>query len=106
MNLNDYIRNIPDFPKPGIQFKDITPLLLNPDAFQESIDRLADHYAGQQIDLVVAAEARGRESCHTKPSGTPTNSNTVPTRWKCTPTPYAQVSECWFWMTYWRPEVR
>jgi adenine phosphoribosyltransferase len=59
MNLNDYIRNIPDFPKPGIQFKDITPLLLNPEAFQESIDRLADHYAGQQIDLVVAAEARG-----------------------------------------------
>ncbi|MFM8174735.1 MAG: adenine phosphoribosyltransferase, partial [Pirellulaceae bacterium] len=59
MDLNDYIRNIPDFPKPGIQFKDITPLLLNPESFQESIDRLADHYAGQQIDLIVAAEARG-----------------------------------------------
>src|SRR5262249_28088432 len=59
MDLARYIRDIPDFPKPGILVKDITPLLADPRAFQESIDRLAGHYAGQDIDAVAAAEARG-----------------------------------------------
>ena len=59
MDLARYIRDIPDFPKPGILFKDITPLLAEPSAFQEAIDRLADHYAGKPIDAVAAAEARG-----------------------------------------------
>ena len=59
MNLATYIRDIPDFPKPGILFKDITPLLANPGAFQESIDRLCEHYQGRSIDAVAAAEARG-----------------------------------------------
>lgn len=59
MDLAKYIRDIPDFPKPGILFKDITPLLAEPRAFQEAIDRLAAHYAGQSIDAVAAAEARG-----------------------------------------------
>ena len=59
IELTDYIRTIPDFPKPGIQFRDITPLLAAPEAFRETIDRLADHVRGRQIDLIAAAEARG-----------------------------------------------
>jgi adenine phosphoribosyltransferase len=59
MDLASYIRNIPDFPKPGIQFKDITPLLASPPAFQEAIHLMAAHYQGRQVDAVAAAEARG-----------------------------------------------
>ncbi len=59
MDLAPYIRDIPDFPKPGILFKDITPLLAEPRAFQESIDRLAEQYRARPIDAVAAAEARG-----------------------------------------------
>jgi adenine phosphoribosyltransferase len=59
MDLRQFIRDIPDFPKPGIQFKDITPLLANATAFQHSIDLLAIQYAGQPIDAIAAAEARG-----------------------------------------------
>src|SRR5215218_4851085 len=55
----DYIRDIPDFPKPGILFKDITPLLGHPEAFRAVIDRLAESFAGRSIDTVAAAEARG-----------------------------------------------
>jgi adenine phosphoribosyltransferase len=59
MNLTSYIRDIPDFPKPGIIFKDITPLLADPSAFAESIRLMCEHYKGQEIDAVAAAEARG-----------------------------------------------
>lgn len=59
MNLADYIRDIPDFPKPGILFKDITPLLAEPKALTYAIDQLAEHYAGEPIDAIAAAEARG-----------------------------------------------
>ena len=60
MPLTDYIRDIPDFPKPGILFKDITPLLAEPDAFAEAVRRMADHYrGGDKIDAIAAAEARG-----------------------------------------------
>lgn len=59
MDLAKMIRDVPDFPKEGILFKDITTLIKEARAFREAIDRLADHYAGQQIDLVVAVEARG-----------------------------------------------
>ena len=59
MDLRPFIRNIPDFPKPGVMFKDITPLLANATAFQHSIDLLSIHYAGQKIDAIAAAEARG-----------------------------------------------
>jgi adenine phosphoribosyltransferase len=59
MDLARYIRDIPDFPKPGILFKDITPLLAEPAAFQEAIDRLADQYRAEKIDAIAAAEARG-----------------------------------------------
>lgn len=58
-DLTKYIRDIPDFPKPGILFKDITPLLASPEAFRETIRQMADRYRGQKIDAVVAAEARG-----------------------------------------------
>jgi adenine phosphoribosyltransferase len=59
MDLKAYIRDIPDFPKPGILFKDITPLLAEPPAFRYSIDRLVEHCRGQAIDAIAAAEARG-----------------------------------------------
>jgi adenine phosphoribosyltransferase len=59
MDLARYIRDIPDFPKPGILFKDITPLLAEPRAFQEAIIRLAEHYESKVVDAVAAAEARG-----------------------------------------------
>jgi adenine phosphoribosyltransferase len=59
MDLARYIRDIPDFPRPGIVFKDITPLLAEPPAFQCAIDRLTDRYAAGGVDVVAAAEARG-----------------------------------------------
>jgi adenine phosphoribosyltransferase len=59
MDLASFIRDVPDFPKPGILFKDITPLLAEPPAFQESIDRLCDHFRGCKVDAIAAAEARG-----------------------------------------------
>jgi len=59
MDLTQYIRDIPDFPKPGILFKDITPLLAEPRAFDEAIRRMGRHYQGRPIDAVAAAEARG-----------------------------------------------
>ncbi len=59
LDLKQFIRNIPDFPKPGILFRDITPLLGNPAAFRESIAQLASPFRTRGIDIVVAAEARG-----------------------------------------------
>ena len=53
------IRDIPDFPKPGIMFKDITPLLSNPAAFGSAVKQLAAQYRGRPIDAIAAAEARG-----------------------------------------------
>ena len=59
LDLKTFIRDIPDFPKPGILFRDITPLLGNPLALRESVRQLADPYRDQKINTVVAAEARG-----------------------------------------------
>ena len=59
MDLSRYLRDIPDFPKPGIVFKDITPLLRSPAAFRCAIDRLAMFFNEERIDALVAAEARG-----------------------------------------------
>jgi len=59
MDLTQYIRDIPDFPKPGILFKDITPLLAEPRAFRAAVDAFLRHYRGRRIDAVAAAEARG-----------------------------------------------
>lgn len=59
LDLRNYIRNIPDFPKPGILFRDITPLLAHPEAFRESVQRLAEHFRDHNVTAVAAAEARG-----------------------------------------------
>lgn len=58
-NLADLIRNIPDFPIPGIQFKDITTLLREPSAFRQVIDTFAARYANRGINAVVGIESRG-----------------------------------------------
>ena len=58
-DLRDHIRDIPDFPKPGIVFKDITPLLLDPQALDRAVTLLAEWARPKEIDLVLAAEARG-----------------------------------------------
>jgi adenine phosphoribosyltransferase len=59
VDLAAHIRDIPDFPKPGIMFKDITPLLLDAGALRESVRELADWVRPREVDYVVAAEARG-----------------------------------------------
>jgi adenine phosphoribosyltransferase len=59
VDLKTAIRNVPDFPKPGIQFKDITTVWKDPKAFRASIDLLRERYDGRGIDKVVGAEARG-----------------------------------------------
>ncbi len=59
VDLRAYVRDIPDFPRPGIVFKDITPLLLNPAALDAAVARLVQFAKPLEIDLVVAAEARG-----------------------------------------------
>jgi adenine phosphoribosyltransferase len=58
-DLKKLIREIPDYPKPGILFYDITTLLKNQQGFRTLIDRLCSHYVGHKIDLVVGIEARG-----------------------------------------------
>ena len=59
VNLEASIRSIPDFPKPGILFRDITTLLQEKNAFKQAVDALFAHYKGKKIDTVVAVEARG-----------------------------------------------
>ena len=59
MKLSDFIRDVPDFPKKGIIFKDITPLLKNAGAFAGMIDELANIYKGKKIDKIAAIESRG-----------------------------------------------
>lgn len=59
INLRDYIRDVPDFPKPGIMFRDITPLLAAPPAFSDSIRRIADRFRDARVTTIIAAEARG-----------------------------------------------
>ncbi len=59
MDIRSLIRTIPDYPKPGIQFRDITTLLKNPAGFKASIDALVERYRDQKIDKVVGTEARG-----------------------------------------------
>ena len=59
MTLSEYLRDVPNFPKPGVLFKDITPLLANPDAFAYAIAKLSAHFSTRPIDAIAAAEARG-----------------------------------------------
>ncbi len=58
-NLRELIRDIPDFPRPGIVFKDITPLLANPAAFALAVEYLTQPFRHLHVDLVAAAESRG-----------------------------------------------
>ena len=59
VELKDFIRDVPDFPKPGILFKDITPLLKSPKALAKTIRGLAEPFLGKHIDAVVGIESRG-----------------------------------------------
>ena len=59
MDLASYIRDIPDWPKAGVVFKDITPLLADAEAFHAAIDAMADAYADAGVTKVMGAEARG-----------------------------------------------
>lgn len=59
IDLREYIRAVPDFPKEGILFRDITPLLASHEALGETVRLMADRFRGESIDAIVAAEARG-----------------------------------------------
>lgn len=59
MDLKNVIRDIPDFPKPGILFKDITTLLKDGEAFQEAINKMVEHYKDYEFDYIIGIEARG-----------------------------------------------
>lgn len=59
VDLTHYIREIPDYPKPGILFRDITPMLADADAFAAAVKQMAEPFKDQKIDIVAAAEARG-----------------------------------------------
>lgn len=58
-NLKSMIREVPDFPKPGINFYDITTLLKHPDGLRQTVDALAAEYDGEKVDTVIGVEARG-----------------------------------------------
>ena len=59
MDLKQKIRNIPDFPKKGVVFRDITTLVGDVEAFKYSVDRMVEYWRGKKIDAVLGAEARG-----------------------------------------------
>ncbi|MHB0867106.1 MAG: adenine phosphoribosyltransferase [Thermoleophilia bacterium] len=59
MDLTSFIRDIPDFPKAGIVFKDITPLLQDAQALRYTVDQMAEFAVGKKVDVVLGAEARG-----------------------------------------------
>ena len=102
--IEQAIRNIPDFPKPGIQFKDITPVLADARLFSGAIDLLTEKFKPGSVDAVVGIDARGfifaaaaatklkagfvpirkRASCLIKPSSRTTRSNTARRPLPCT----------------------
>lgn len=59
MNIYDYIRLVPDFPEPGILFRDITPLLATPKAFDKVMDKFIERYQKMDIDAIAAIDSRG-----------------------------------------------
>ena len=59
LDLSKFIRSVPDFPKPGIVFRDITPLLAHAGALDQAVDQLAEPYRQSNIDVVAAVESRG-----------------------------------------------
>src|SRR6478736_8076756 len=56
--VSDLIRDVPDFPQPGILFRDITPLLADPRAFHITLDAVAERFIGEHVDAIVAVESR------------------------------------------------
>ena len=112
MDLKQHIRHVPDFPKAGILFYDITTLLRNAEGFAMTIDMLASPYVGKGIDVVVGIESRGfilgaavaerikaglfrfasRGSCRRRRSKRATRSSTGPTRSRCTRTPSTRAA--------------
>jgi hypothetical protein len=117
--IRSLIRDVPDFPKPGILFKDICPLLADPAGFTTTLDLLAEAYAGQRVDTIVGIESRGfifgaalaaRMSASFVPARKPgklpaetdgwsTSSNTAPTRSRCTRTRSSRASASSSWTT-------
>ena len=114
-DLKSKIRNVPDFPKAGILFYDITTLLQDPAGFRAAIDSLATPFAGQGIDLVVGIESRGfifgaavadriqrrvlagaqaRQAAVDDHARRPTTSSTAPTRSRSTTTRCRKASGC------------
>lgn len=59
MELSDYLKDVPDFPKPGIVFKDISPLLRSPDAYRAAIDAMAEPFIGRDVTAVAGIDSRG-----------------------------------------------
>ena len=59
MNLKRHIRDIPDFPQPGVLFRDITPLLAHPPALRRAVDGIAERFAGVPYDCIIGIESRG-----------------------------------------------
>lgn len=59
MDLKNWIRDIPDYPQPGILFRDLTPLLADQKAFKFAVDSISEAYSGRKIDAVAAIDARG-----------------------------------------------
>ena len=59
LNLRRFIRDVPDFPKPGIVFRDVTPLLADPTAFRAAVDALAAPFRADRVDRVLGIESRG-----------------------------------------------
>ena len=59
MELKDYVTTIPDFPKPGIMFRDITTIVSSPDGFKLAIDQMIDSLKGLDFDLIAGSESRG-----------------------------------------------
>jgi adenine phosphoribosyltransferase len=59
IDLKDFIRDVPDFPEPGILFRDVTPLLKSPPAFRATIERLCEYVRSREPDVIVGIESRG-----------------------------------------------
>ena len=120
-DLKKLIREVMDYPKPGILFYDLTTLLKDKIGFHMLIDRLCDHYKGHTIDVVAGIEARGfifapalayrlgagfvpvrkPKNCRPKPRAFPMPSNMAPTRWRFTKTRSNRGRACLFATIFW-----
>ena len=126
MDLKPYIRSIADFPKTGIMFRDITPMLKSADAMKEVIRRMAEPFRDSGVTSVLAAEARGfvfgaplamELGCAfvpvRKPGKLPGKRssfsmiwNTAPTRWRFTAMPSRPGIRCCWSTIFWQPAER